>query len=155
LFYQSFNTGKDSFYKALKLLQPTFVSSISLAFISALILVFIGFTIAYFSQKNKRISNYFDWLLLLSFAIPSTIFGISLIKFYNHTTFNFIYSSVAIILIAFVGKFAFIAVKLINNGLKQIPKSLNEVGKIQGISTFSRLKNIIFPLLLPSILVLS
>jgi len=151
LFYQSFSNGVEPFLKAFKLLQPTFVSSIGLALISAFLIVFIGFTVAYFSQNNKKTKVIFDWLLLFSFAIPSTIFGISLIKFYNYSIFNFIYSSYAILIIAFVGKFAFIAVKLIENGLKQIPKSLDEAGKIQGIPTFSRLKNITLPLLLPAV----
>jgi iron(III) transport system permease protein len=92
-------------------------------------------------------------LQLLVFAIPATIFGISLILFYNQPALNFIYAGYGIVLIGFVGKFSFIATKIIGNSLKQIPSSLDEAAQIEGISSFSRLKNILLPLLLPGIFI--
>jgi len=89
----------------------------------------------------------------LIFAIPSTILGISLIKFYNQPTLNFIYSSYAIILIGYVGKFAFIAAKIIGNTVRQLPKSLDESAEIMGISYGVRLRKIVLPMLLPSIFI--
>ena len=151
LFVQSFKTGTSSFIQAFELLLPTFGSSIGLAFSGASIIVFVGFTAAYFSagQRGKT----FDWMLLIIFAIPSIIFGISLIKFYNHPVFDFIYSGYAIILIGYVGKFSFIAAKLITNALKQIPDSLDEAAQIEGISFSVRLRKILIPLIMPTLFV--
>ena len=126
-----------------------------MAFAGALIIVFVGFTAAYFSAKQtetKKIKS-FDWLLLIVFAIPSTILGISLIKFYNNPILDFIYSSYAIIIIGYVGKFSFISAKLFGNAIKQIPNSLDEAAQIEGITFFTRLQKILIPLILPTLFV--
>ena len=155
LILQSFKNGTSKFIQAYELLKPTFSNSISLAFFGAIIIVFVGFIAAFISAKKRktRIQKSFDWLLLIIFAIPSTILGISLIKFYNQSALDFIYSSSAIILIAYVGKFSFISAKLIANAIKQIPKSLDETAKIQGISFFKRQQKILIPLIMPSLFV--
>ena len=155
LFVQSFKDGTNKFIQAFELLLPTFSNSIGLAFLGALIIVFVGFTAAYFSEQQSRTkkSKYFDWLLLIVFAIPSTIFGISLIKFYNQPALDFIYSSYAIILIGYVGKYTFISAKLIGNAIKQIPNSFDEAAKIEGITFFTRLRKILIPLIMPTLFV--
>ena len=153
LFAQSFKEGTSKFLKAFDLLVPTFANSIGLAFLGALIIVFIGFVAAAlpaYSRNKKKKS--FDWLLLIVFAIPSTILGISLIKFYNQPMLDFIYSSSAIIIIAYVGKYSFISAKIIGNAIKQVPISLDEVAQIQGASQMTRLKKILIPLIMPSLL---
>ena len=155
LFVQSFKDGTSKFIQAFELLIPTFSNSIGLAFTGALIIVFVGFTAAYFSEKqtNAKKRKSFDWLLLIIFAIPSTIFGISLIKFYNQPILDFIYSGYAIIIIGYVGKYTFISAKLIGNAIKQIPNSLDEAAQIEGITSFTRLRKILIPLIMPTLFV--
>jgi len=147
-------SSKDSFRylsQAFNLLVPSFSTSISLSFIAAFFIVIIGFIAAYSSERKQKKS--FDWMLLILFAIPSTIFGISLIKFYNHPMLNFIYSSYAIIMIGYIGKFSFIASKIIANSLKQIPNSLDEAAQIEGITFIRRLWKIILPILSPALFI--
>lgn len=154
LFIQSFKEGTSKFIQAFELLLPTFGSSIGLAFFGAIIIVFVGFTAAFFSARHScKKESTFDWLLLIIFAIPSTIFGISLIKFYNQPMLDLIYSSYIIILIAYMGKFSFISSKLIGNAIRQIPKSLEEAAIIQGISPYKRLIRIWIPLVMPSLFI--
>ena len=155
LFIQAFKEGTTKFIQAFELLTPTFINSIALAFLSALIIVFIGFTASYpFAQNSEtKIKRSFDWVLLIVFAIPSTVFGISLIKFYNQPILDFIYSSYIIIIIGYVGKFSFISAKLIDNAVKQVPRSLDEAAQIEGISFFKRQKKILIPLIMPTLFV--
>ncbi len=154
LFIQSFKNGTEKFIQAFVLLQPTFGNSIGLALIGAFIIVLVGFTSAYFSTFHQsKIGKPFNWMLLIIFAIPSIIFGISLIKFYNQPMLNFIYSSYAIIIIGYVGKFSFISAKLIGNAIKQIPKSLDEAAQIEGLTLSSRIYKILVPLILPILFV--
>jgi len=154
LFIQSFKDGISKFIQAFELLGPTFGNSVGLAFFGAFLIVVVGFTAAFYSarQSNQKEGS-FDWLLLIIFAIPSTIFGISLIKFYNHPMLEIIYSSYMIIIIAYIGKFSFISSKLIGNAIRQVPISLEEAAKIQGISSFNRLTGIWIPLILPSLFI--
>ena len=155
LVIQAFKNGTSKFSQANDLLLPTFGNSIGLAFMGALIIVFVGFTFAYFTTRksNTKGANVIDWLLLLVFSIPSTVYGISLIKFYNQPMLDFIYSSYAIILIGYVGKFTFISTKLIGNAIKQIPNSLDEVAQVHGITFLNRIFKILLPLILPALFV--
>jgi ABC-type Fe3+ transport system permease subunit len=147
LFFQSFQDGTTKFIQAFELLKPTFSNSVGLAIAGALISVFIGFIAAYNAEiKNKKS---FSWLLLVIFAIPSTIFGICLINYYNQPHLNFIYSSYAIILLGYTGKFSFISAKLIGNAIKQIPNSLDEAAELEGISQYRRIQTILIPLIMP------
>ncbi len=149
LVYQSFKTGTSKFIEALSLLLPTIGNSILLAVLGSIISVFIGFVAAYYSEiLNKKLMNL---MLLVLFAIPSTIFGIALIKFYNNSLLNFIYSSFGILIIGYVGKYSFISAKLIGNSIKQMPKSLEEAAVIQGKGFFKRMQKIVIPLVLPAI----
>jgi ABC-type Fe3+ transport system permease subunit len=155
LVVQSFKTNTDKFIQAFDLLSPTIGDSFGLAFIAALIIVFIGFTAAYFFVRKPgiAINTSFDWMMLIVFALPSIVFAISLITFYNHPALDFIYSSYAIIVIAFVGKFSFVATKLIANSIKQVPVSFDEEAEIEGVTPFKRLQKILIPLIVPSLFV--
>jgi ABC-type Fe3+ transport system permease subunit len=90
-------------------------------------------------------------LLLITFIVPSTVLGMAEIGFFNRPVTNFIYASVIIILISYVGQFAFIASRIMGNGLRQIPKSLEEAAAVIGISPFRRFYKITLPLLFPSL----
>ncbi len=153
LFAQAAQGGTVVFLKSFNLLRHSFLNSITLAFVGALLLTMVGVVAAlgYLGQGRRRNQAYFDGILLILFAIPSTVLGISLIKFYNHPTLNFIYSSDAIILIGYTGKFAFIAAKIIENSVRQIPKSLIESAEIMGVNYWLRLRKIVLPILMPSI----
>jgi len=151
LFIQSFKNGVGAFIQAFDLMMPTFIDSIALSFVAALLIVFVGF-VAAFSASNKpdlRMGKSFNYLLLFVFAVPSTILGISLIKFYNQPGLEMIYTTYAIILIAFVGKFSFIAAKIIGDALKGYPKSLDEAARIAGATFSIRIRKILIPMILP------
>ncbi len=153
LFIQSFSGGWESFIRAFRLLEPTFGDSFLLAAAGAFLIVFVGFAAAYRSSRSSSSSRHhsFDGLLLFLFAIPSIIYGISLIKFFNRPALEWVYAGYAIILIGYVGKFSFIASRLIGNAMKQIPASLDEAAQIEGVSVFSRLWKIEIPLILPAL----
>jgi len=151
---QSFHKGTEFIFKANEMLGSTFAVSFGLAASGAMLIVFIGFAGAFYSlvKRESALKKAFDWSLLITFAIPSIILGISLIKFYNRPYLNFIYSSLGIIIIGYTGKFSFISYKIIENSLRQIPPAFLESARLQGIKPFSQVKNIILPLILPSIL---
>jgi ABC-type Fe3+ transport system permease subunit len=152
LFIQAFGSGSSYIVKAFTLLKPTFATSFLLAFGGAAIALLTGLIAALSSAAHrKKHRDYFSLILLITFATPSIIFGISLIKFYNHPAFNFIYSSFAIILIGYAGKFTFISTKLIENSLKQIPRSLDEAAQIAGIPSFTRFRKITMPMIYPAL----
>ncbi len=155
LFEQTFQKGADRLLQAFALLKHTFADSILLALGGALLIVVTGLAASWrdAGRPASGSKKVFDWLLLIVFAIPSTILGISLIKFYNRPGLDVIYSGYAIILIGYVGKFSFISSRLTGNALRQIPASLDEAAQIAGISRFSRTVKIGIPLILPTLFV--
>ncbi len=152
LFIQSFENGITAIAKGYELLKHTILNSIGLALLAAVIIVFVGFVAAYYSNnKNSKSTKSFDWILLIVFAIPSIVYGISFIKFYNQPILDFIYSGYTIIIIAYVGKFSFISSKIIGNTIKQVPKSLLEAAQIEGITFLTWIRKILLPLIMPGI----
>jgi ABC-type Fe3+ transport system permease subunit len=149
LVHQAFSGRELFFSQAWELLGPTIFQSVKLAFFGALLLSAIGLWVAY-AKERFRFSHP-NTMFLLTFIVPSTVLGVALINFYNRPASNFIYTSSIILLIAYVGRFGFITARIIGNGIKQIPVSLDEVARIIGIPPGKRFLSISIPLLLPSL----
>ena len=149
LFLQAFQSNGVIFAKAFNLLLPVIGNSIFYAALGSILLVFFGFVFAYMSEREKV--KPINGILLLTFGIPSTVFGIGLIKFYNIPVLNGIYSGFWIIIIGYLGRFIFIAEKLIANTIKQIPLSFEESAQLVGANFLLRLRRIILPLVFPGI----
>jgi len=145
LLIQSFQGNAGTIWNAFTLLSSSIVDSMLYALAGASVLLIFGFVFAYISEREKFKS--INLILLITFGIPSTVLGIGLIKFFNTPNFNFIYSGFWIIIIGYLGRFIFIAEKLIANAIKQIPLSLEESAKLMGASSFLRMKKILFPLI--------
>jgi len=142
---QSFQGNNDAFWKALTLLSANIFDSLYYSVTGAFILLFFGFIFAYISEREKIKS--INLILLITFGIPSTVLGIGLIKFFNTSYLNFIYSGMGIIIIGYLGRFIFISEKLISNAIKQIPLSFEESAELIGANFFVRIKKILFPLI--------
>ncbi len=155
LTHNSFSVGITIFTKALNLLASAILNSFSLAFFGALSITFWGILIAVYISKNGNtlLSKITDYSLLVLFAVPSIILGITLVLFFNKSYLNFIYSTWAIVIIAYVAKFTFLSTKIIANSLNQIPKSFEEVALVSGISESKIFIKIHFPLVFKAIFI--
>ncbi len=144
LTYQSLAKGFDDILKAFFLLQAEMLYSFWLAVCGAFILVGMGLGFAYF--KNKKPFPVLDFGLLWTFSLPSVVAGIALIRFYNTSFLYLIYASPAIILIAYLMRYVFIAERLLTNRLLQLPDSLEQAALIQGAGHWTYLRLILLPL---------
>jgi ABC-type Fe3+ transport system permease subunit len=149
LFHQALSGREIFFSRAWELLSPTIFPSAKLAFLGALLISSISLWVAYMKERSRF--PHLNTMLLLTFIIPSTVLGVAVIKFYNQPATNFIYTTIIILLITYVGRFGFIAARIIGNGIKQIPGSLEEVARVIGIPPVKRFFSITIPLLLPSL----
>lgn len=142
---QSFNGGGAQFVEAFFYMKPVILNSIFNALMAASAVCLLSIPYAYMAEREK--SKSIDWMLLITFAIPSTVLGISLIKFYNDQYLQFIYSGVGIIMLGYIGKFTFIATKITGNALKQIPKGLEDAAWLMGANFWMRWWYITLPLI--------
>lgn len=136
---------KSYWTEALNLILPVIGDSLWLAMLTALITVFAACIWAVGSTRWKLPA--LDIWLLICFAIPSTVLGISFIKFYNQPALQWIYGSSVLLSMGLVAKFAFLAAKLFENSLIQIPYSFEEAAKMAGATPWQRWRYILFPLL--------
>jgi iron(III) transport system permease protein len=127
--------------------------------IGASLIVIIGFVIANFRKckaANKKIclseSGNLNWnIYLLLLALPVTIVGIALVKFWNRPVFSFFYSSPAIVIIAYITMFLPLGSEIIWVGLNKISRSFEEAAFVSGAGFRQTLIHIIIPLLKPII----
>jgi len=151
LLYQSLSGREIVLDGAWELLKPAVFQSIRLAFLGALLISIIGLYAGYRQERLK--SQFINILLLILFILPSTILGIAFIRFYNQPETGFIYSSLFIVLLGYIGKYGFIASRITGNGIRQIPVSLGEAAEVMGARPVSRFIKILLPLLSPSLFV--
>jgi len=143
-------TGRELFFgQAWELMRPAAIQSVKLSAIGAILITITGLWAGNIKERTAYKTP--NSLLLFVFIVPSTVLGIALIRFYNFPAFNFIYSTSAILLIAWLGKFGFIASRIIGNGVKQIPASFEEAASVLGISSRKTFLKINLPLLVPSL----
>lgn len=145
LIFQSLRNGLNDVTRALQLLIPEILSTVVLALEGSLLLLLFGYVFAKLSLTRKW--EAIDFVLLFVFAIPSTVLGISLIRFFNSPSFNFIYGSSMIVLIAYLARFVFVSQRIISANMRQIPTTYNEAAVIIGVPSFVRLIRIQLPLL--------
>ncbi len=138
--------GESGYYveQAIRLLMPVIPESLLYATIGAVVICLLGFVLAYYSQRKGY--RLFDAVLLVVFAIPSTVFGIALIKFYNRPVLDAVYSSFLIIVIAYTGRFAFIASKVMSHAIGKVPFSLEQSAMMAGADPLQRILKILLPL---------
>lgn len=149
LLYQSLSGSRYYFLEALNLLKAPAGKSVLLAFYGALLITFIAMYTSYAEQRSG--SKLSAAILLFLFITPSTVLGIAYIYFYNTPATTFIYTSSIIIILGYAARFAFIAHKIVGNGLKQIPLSMEEAAGLIGINPYRRYIKLVMPLLIPSL----
>ena len=139
----------SAYHDAIFLARNGITNSILFGSIGATFLTFIGFFLGYLSEKiRSRLRNSTAVFIWIFFAVPATVSGIGLIKLWNRPegAFQFIYSSLWIIILGYVVRFLPLSSRIMANYLKQIPHSMEEAGTVTGASWFRVLGKILLPL---------
>lgn len=142
-FLQAFNTAKEEI-----------INTLITGIISATVLVIMGFFIAYLTERSKgKGSNLLFNLALVSLVVPGSVLGIGLIKVWNHPgLFNYVYSTLAIVVVALVARYVAVSVVGLAIYLKQVDPLLEESAQLSGASWLRTLRKITIPLIRPGII---
>ncbi len=147
IFTQSLSS--EAYRRAFAAAANGIAASFANSAMAATLLVLLGFFTAY--QVERRRAKLFDILLLLMFAIPSTVLGIGLIKLWNQSVFGgVIYNTFAMIIIAYLARFLILPERLFLTALKQIPPAVEEAAKLDGASPAQIWTKILLPLTAPT-----
>lgn len=128
------------------------INSFILAAVAATLCVIIALLVAYFLVKTKVKGRKLpDALATLGGATPSIVIALALILTFSGTFGINLYSTMSILVIAYMVKYLTMAVRTIAASLTQVHISLEEAALNSGASWLRTLKDILLPLISPSI----
>jgi iron(III) transport system permease protein len=128
-------------------------TTVEVAAISAPLTALIGLLAAYVITRHRFAGRRaFEFLTMVSFAIPGTVIGVSYIVAFNVPPLE-LTGGMAILVLCFVFRNMPVGVRAGVAALAQIDKSLDEASATLRASTLRTLRQIILPLLRPAILV--
>lgn len=141
--------GWDSYYNSVEMALWTAVIGT--------IIVFLG---AYMVEKGKGfgpIRNLFQFLAMLPMAIPGLVLGLAYIFFFNapDNPFNFLYHTMAILVISTVTHFYTVSHLTAVTALKQMDREFESVSASLKTPFYKTFRKITVPVCLPSVLDIS
>jgi len=127
-------------------------NTIKVAAISAPLTAIIGLLAAYVITRHRFVGRRaFEFLTMVSFAIPGTVIGVSYIVAFNVAPLE-LTGGMAILVLCFVFRNMPVGVRAGVAALAQIDKTLDEASSTLRASTVRTLREVILPLLRPAIL---
>ncbi|MCC7326463.1 MAG: iron ABC transporter permease [Burkholderiales bacterium] len=126
-------------------------TTIEVATVSAPLTALVGLLAAYVITRHRFVGRRaFEFLTMVSFAIPGTVIGVSYIVAFNVAPLE-LTGGMAILVLCFVFRNMPVGVRAGVAALAQIDKSLDEASSTLRASTLRTLREIVLPLLRPAI----
>jgi iron(III) transport system permease protein len=130
---------------------PSFVTTIVLAGIAAPLTAAIGLLTAYLLNRQRFAGqSAFEFMTMLSFAIPGTVIGVSYILAFNVPPIQLTGTGI-ILVICFVFRNMPVSIRAGIATMSQIDKSLDECSLTLRHGSFGTVRRVILPLLKPAI----
>jgi iron(III) transport system permease protein len=130
----------------------SFFTTLELAAIAAPLTAIIGLLTAYLLNRQRFLGkNSFEFMTMLSFAIPGTVIGVSYIVAFNVPPIELTGTGL-ILVICFVFRNMPVSIRAGLATLSQIDKSLDECSLTLRHGSFATLRRVILPLLRPAII---
>jgi iron(III) transport system permease protein len=142
-----------SYAEALSKAAGSIARSIAFAGIGATVLTLVGFFCGYLIHyRTLALWRVVDTLTLLLFTLPGTVIGIALVALWNHAGSGWIYSSMAMVIFAYVAQYTALASRITVATLSNVPRSLEEAAQMAGAPWRARVLHILVPAALPGVI---
>ena len=127
--------------------------SLVFAFLGASLLTTFGFFCGYLiHHRALRFWRTVDTVTLLLFTLPGTVIGVGLITLWNRPVTNFVYGSVAIVILAYLAQYTALTSRIILATLGNVPQSLEEAAQMIGAPWLARILHVVVPAALPGVI---
>ena len=127
--------------------------SLVFAFLGASLLMMFGFFCGYLiHHRALRFWRTVDTVTLLLFTLPGTVIGVGLIALWNRPVTNFVYASVAIVILAYLAQYTALTSRIILATLGNVPPSLEEAAQMTGAPWLARILHVVVPAALPGVI---
>src|SRR6266567_2827400 len=122
-------------------------NSVVLSTVGATLTVALGVLLGYGRARARtRLRGLLDLVLIVTFAVPSTVVGIGLISLWNRPGLTGeVYNSTAIIVIAYLARFVPVAALILAANVRQLPISSEEAADVAGASWLRTFTRIVLP----------
>jgi iron(III) transport system permease protein len=127
--------------------------SLIFALSGASLLTILGFLCGYLvHHRALRVWRAVDTLTLLMFTLPGTVIGVGLIAFWNRPVIGIVYSSAAIVILAYLAQYTALTSRITVATLANVPQSLEEAAQMTGAPWLARILRVVVPAALPGII---
>ncbi len=131
--------------------QRAILNSLLLAALSATAAVLLGSIIGWIDVRTRAPGRrLLDYAALVPLGLPGIVMAVALIQFWL-TMPVALYGTLAILLLAYVGRYIPLGVRAANASLRQIDPSLEESARVLGASWAGTLREITLPLIRPGL----
>jgi iron(III) transport system permease protein len=131
---------------------PSFITTMELALLSMPLTAALGLLTAWLLDRQRFAGRTaFEFLTMMSFAIPGTVIGISYILAFNVPPVELTGTGL-IIIISFVFRNMPVGIRAGIASLSQIDRSLDEASQTLGARSFRTLRLVLLPILRPAVI---
>jgi iron(III) transport system permease protein len=131
--------------------QRAIMNSLVLAALAATAAVLIGSVIGWIDLRTTAWGRRFlDYASLVPLGLPGIVMAVALIQFWLATPFP-LYGTLAILLLAYTGRYIPLGVRAANGALRQIDPSLEESARTLGATWGKTMRHITLPLMRPGL----
>src|SRR5437660_1013440 len=131
--------------------QRAIGNSLFLAVISASVAVFLGAVIGWIDLRTRIPGRkLLDYFALIPLGLPGIVVAVALIQFWLAMPVA-LYGTLAILLLAYVGRYIPLGVRAANAALRQIDPSLEESAQTLGASWLTTMREVTLPLIRPGL----
>jgi iron(III) transport system permease protein len=131
--------------------QRAILNSLMLATIAATLAVLLGAVIGWIDLRTRIPGRkLLDYAALIPLGLPGIVVAVALIQFWLAMPLA-LYGTLAILLLAYVGRYIPLGVRAANTSLRQIDPSLEESAQILGASWAVTMREITLPLIRPGL----
>jgi len=131
--------------------QRAILNSLVLAMIAATIAVLLGAVIGWIDLRSRVPGRrLLDYISLVPLGLPGIVMAVALIQFWLAAA-PLLYGTLAILLLAYVGRYIPLGVRSANASLRQVDPSLEESAQILGASWTTTMREVTLPLIRPGL----
>jgi iron(III) transport system permease protein len=131
--------------------QRAITNSLLLAVVAASIAVLLGAVIGWIDLRSRIPGRkLLDYAALIPLGLPGIVVAVALIQFWLRMPLA-LYGTLAILLLAYVGRYIPLGVRSANASLRQVDPSLEESAQILGASWAVTMREVTLPLIRPGL----
>ncbi len=131
------------------------VNSLGLAAAASTVIVILAAGIGYLLARARvRGGAFLELLLTIPYAVPGTVVALAMILAWVRPVPLLgiqLYNTIWILLIAYVARFLIFGVRTVMAGIAQVHESLEEAARISGASRAAAFRDIVIPIIRPSL----